>query len=103
MYSSWLAFAVEEYCLIRGDDAFAVECFEKLVDLYHRWEKKARHPCGLFWSNDDRDGMECSISGPGIRPTINAYMYGNAMAISRIATKAIKRNGRTCSPKKRLL
>lgn len=87
-YSSWLAFAVEEYCLIRGDDGFGIECLDRLVDLYHRWEQKALHPCGLFWANDDRDGMEFSISGPGLRPTINAYMYGNAMAISRIARKA---------------
>ena len=32
--------------------------------------------------------MEFSISGPGLRPTLNAYLYGDAMAISRMAERA---------------
>jgi hypothetical protein len=31
--------------------------------------------------------MECSISGPGIRPTLNSYMIGDAEAISRMAAR----------------
>ena len=86
-YSTWLASAVEDYCILRADEAFAAECLPELVGLYASWEKKALQPCGLFWSYDDRDGMEYSISGPGLRPTLNAYMYGDAMAISRMAAR----------------
>jgi hypothetical protein len=57
----------------------------KLVKNYEAWEKTHQDPDGLFWQIDDRDGMEDSISGNGYRPTINSYMYGDAVAISRIA------------------
>ncbi len=41
--------------------------------------------CGLFYQNDGRDGMEYSISGSGLRPTINSYMYADNIALSKIA------------------
>jgi hypothetical protein len=87
-YSAWLASAVEEYCTLRGDQAFGAACLDALIDLYRRWEEKALQPSGLFWSDDDRDAMEFSISGPGLRPTLNSYMYGDAMAIARMARSA---------------
>jgi len=87
-YSSWLPWAVEEYNTIRGDEAFAAGCLDQLVEMHILWEQRALQPCGLFWSDDDRDGMEYSISGPGLRPTLNAYMYGSAMAIHRMASRA---------------
>ncbi len=31
------------------------------------------------------DGMELSISGSGLRPTLNSYAYGDAVAIAKIA------------------
>ncbi len=87
-YSMWIASAVEDYCKLRGDKAFAIECLDALIGIYAKREELSLHSCGLFWSNDDRDGMEYSISGPGLRPTMNSYMYGDAMAISRIAALA---------------
>src|SRR5438309_12106423 len=47
---------------------------------------------GLFHQIDDRDGMEFSIGGSGYRATINSYMYGDAVAIARIAELAGKRD-----------
>ncbi|MEM9347994.1 MAG: discoidin domain-containing protein [Planctomycetota bacterium] len=47
-------------------------------------------PDGLFFQADDRDAMENSYGGHGRRPSINAYMYGDARAIAsmyRIAAK----------------
>ena len=45
---------------------------------------------GLFFNTDNRDGMELSIGGQGgkrqYRPTLNSYMYGDAVAIFKIAT-----------------
>lgn len=89
-YSMWFVSSFEEYLKLHPDEAFAEECFDKLVELFRDWEKKSLHSCGLYWSDDDRDGMEYSISGPGIRPTLNSYMYGDACAIARIAAKAGK-------------
>ena len=86
-YSMWLASAVEDYCTLRGDETFAQACLEPLTALYERREAQSLRACGLFWSDDDRDGMEYSISGPGLRPTLNAYMYGDAAAIARIAAR----------------
>ena len=87
-YSMWFASAVEDYCRLHSDYAFAAECLDALDALYTKREAMSLQPCGLFWSNDDRDGMEYSISGPGLRPTLNSYMYGDAMAISRMAALA---------------
>lgn len=84
-YSMWIASAIEDYCSLHDDAAFAAECLDALVLLYEKREARSMRPCGLLWSNDNRDGMEYSISGPGFRPTLNSYMYGDAMAISRMA------------------
>jgi hypothetical protein len=49
---------------------------------------------GLFWQFDVRDAMEESISGSrkdkNLRPSINSYMYGNALAIAKVADLAGK-------------
>ena len=87
-YSMWFASAIEAYLNLHPDDAFAAECLPKLIAWYEKREQKSLHACGLYWSQDGRDGMECSISGSGIRPTLNAYMYGDACAIARLARNA---------------
>ncbi len=50
----------------------------------------------MFWQEDVRDGMEEQISGgrrvQNERPTINSYMYGNAVALSKLAELAGKRD-----------
>ena len=84
-YSTWIADAVYQYCLVKGEFQLAVELLSELKENYGQWEKDHRHESGLFWSNDDRDAMEYSISGNGLRPTLNSYMYGDAMAIAKIA------------------
>lgn len=89
-YSMWLASAVEDYLTLHPDSVLMAECVDKLDRYFRQWEEKSLHSCGLYWSNDDRDGMEYSISGPGIRPTLNAYLYGDACAIARMAEKTCK-------------
>jgi len=61
-----------------------------LVANYEGWDQSNLHESGLFWSDDNRDGMEISISGPGLRPTLNSYLYADAKAIARIAHMAGK-------------
>lgn len=84
-YSSWLGDAIWQYCTVKGDFSLALELLEDFIADYREWEKTNRHESGLFWSNDDRDGGEFSISGSGLRPTLNSYMFGYANVIAKTA------------------
>lgn len=87
-YSSWFADAVLRYCEVAGRMELGVEVLDALAAIYRAREGTNLHRSGLFWSRDDRDAMECSISGDGLRPTLNSYAFGDARAISRIARLA---------------
>lgn len=86
-YSTWLATSVYEYCLTIGDFSLAMELLPELTANFISWEKSHKHESGLFWSYDDRDGGEHSISGSGLRPTLNSFMYADAVSISKIAAR----------------
>jgi len=91
-YSSWLAWALWQRALVTGDQAGLVARLDVLVDDYRRWETERLRSDGLFWQHDVWDAMEESISGSrkgrNVRPTINSYMFGNALAIAEIARQA---------------
>ena len=94
-YSFWAADAILQHALVRGDFSRAIDLLPELVANYEAWEENRLEPDGLFWQIDDRDGMEVSIGGKnhrgqGKRPTINSYMYGDAVAIAEIAERAGK-------------
>lgn len=84
-YSFWAADSLWARYEVTGDDHLIKELLPDLIDNYQAWERDHRDTDGLFWQTDDRDGMEVSIGGSGYRPTINSYLYGEAMAIARIA------------------
>ena len=84
-YSSWLADSVLAWSDVTGDYTPAKTWLPELLKNYESWERERYDAAsGLFWQNDNADG-EGSISGSGLRPTINSYMYGDALAIGRIA------------------
>ena len=87
-YSFWAADAIWARYLVHYDAATVKDLLPDLVKNYEAWERSRLGPNGLFWQIDDRDGMEISIGGSGYRPTINSYMYGDAMAIANIAELA---------------
>ncbi len=87
-YSFWAADSVYQLFLATGNRTFTISLLPALGKNYEAWERTHQDSNGLFWQIDDRDGMEDSISGNGYRPTINSYMYGDAIAISRIAEMA---------------
>jgi hypothetical protein len=87
-YSLWAADSVYQLYLATGDRAFAENLLPALEKNYQGWESSHQDENGLYWQIDDRDGMEYSISGTGYRPTINSYMYGDAIAIAQIAEMA---------------
>ena len=89
-YSTWLADAAYQRYLVNGDKDFILSILDDLVENDDLWEKRHLLENGLFWSWDGNDGMEWSISGSGARPTLNSYMYADALAISKIAELAGK-------------
>ncbi len=88
-FSGWVAAAVLDRTHARGDAGFATSYLDPLLADYRQWEDERLTSSGLFWQRDVSDGMEESGSGgrkvKNIRPSINSYMYGNAMAIAQIA------------------
>ncbi len=89
-FSSWAADAVYNRYLVTNDKGYAVALLPDLESDYRLWETEKKMPNGLFWQSDVKDGMEETISGgrkeKNARPTINSYMYGNAMALSKLAS-----------------
>lgn len=88
-YSSWNMDAIYNRYLVNGDKQFVLGLLPDLIEDYKNWELEKKSASGLFWQYDVRDAMEETISGgrkeKNARPSINAYMYGNAMAIANIA------------------
>lgn len=87
LYSFWAADAIVSACEITGNFRLAEELYEDLKKNYAAWEAEKGLENGLFYQIDDRDGMEYSAGGSGARPTINSYMYGDAVALSKIAKR----------------
>lgn len=93
-FSSWFTAAARDRYLVNGDKKFITRLLPDLVADYRAWETERQLPNGLFWQHDVKDAMEESISGSrtakNIRPTINSYMFGNAVAIAEVARLANK-------------
>ena len=93
LYSFWIADAIYARHLVTPNKDQLVEFLPLLIENYEAWEDGwncSRHRIGqrengLFYTLDDRDGAEMSIGGNGFRPTLNSYMYGDAVAIAKIA------------------
>ena len=96
VYSNWLGDAVYARYLVNQDQDFVKAQLDGLIANHEAYSKgdagtgrsRLVADVGLYWQIDSWDGMEHSIGGTGIRPTISSYMYGNAMAIARIAKLA---------------
>jgi len=87
-YSFWAANALWARYLVNMDKNLVTDLLDDLIINYKKWEIERLEPDGLFRQIDDRDGMEVSIGGSGKRATINSYMYGDAVAIAKIALLA---------------
>ncbi len=84
-YSFWAADSLWARYLVNGNAGLVKELLPDLIQNDQAWAKGNLSTNGLFWQIDDRDGMEMSIGGNGYRPTINSYMYGDAVAVANIA------------------
>lgn len=100
LYSTWLLDALWELSVHNNDFSFGVEHLDFMIRYYETFAEEHKTKSGLYWSFDDDDAMEYSISGgsglgensgkSGLRPTLNSYMAANARAISEFAKKAGK-------------
>ncbi|MBO5454639.1 MAG: hypothetical protein J6A69_11870 [Clostridia bacterium] len=94
-YSIWLIYAIHQMCLVTDDWDMGENFLEKICNYYTEWEKQHLLKNNMFWSVDDRDAMEYSVSGTtkdlrplkGIRPTLNSYMCADAWAIAEFAKR----------------
>lgn len=88
-YSSWIASSIWDRYLVDGRRDSMASLLPLLVWENNLWENH-RWADGLYWQYDVRDAMEETISGgrreKNARPSINSYMYGNAKAISNMAS-----------------
>jgi hypothetical protein len=98
-YSTWLADSVWATQMVHGDEAFAKDLLDDLKKNFAAWEARHYVPeVGLFWQTGHDDGMEFNINSrqtkdilrgaPSYRPSFNAYMYADAIAIAKIARLA---------------
>ncbi len=96
LYSSPIIHAIYMFSVHNNNYDFVCKNIDLLLNYYRTMEEEHKTACGLFWSIDNYDAMEYSISGTGedlkyqkgIRPTLNSYMAANAYAIACIAKKA---------------
>ena len=92
VYSTPALTAMYEFLLVTGNEELIKSCADKFETYFLAWERKHLTERGLYYSIDGYDAMEFSISGTtsdfkvlkGVRPTLNAYMYGDALALSAI-------------------
>jgi len=87
-YSFWISDSFIRYHMVHKDNSLLVDVLPDLIANFHEWEERRLDSSGLFWQYDGQDGMEVAIGGHGLRPTINTYMWADAVALSEIAAIA---------------
>ncbi|MEU0154527.1 MGH1-like glycoside hydrolase domain-containing protein [Micromonospora fulviviridis] len=98
-YSFWAATAAYQRAQVTGDFAFLQRLQDALIAQYRDWDNHFDPELGLYWQRPVWDAKELSPASYAssdhfggvhtFRPSINAYQYGDALAISAIA----RRNG----------
>ncbi|WP_201766227.1 MGH1-like glycoside hydrolase domain-containing protein [Leifsonia xyli] len=94
-YSFWIADSVLQRARITGDLRAATALLPALEKQWEGWAPQYDEATGLYRQVPVWDAMEYTASsyqsddpyhgGAGYRPTINAYQYGDALAISELA------------------
>jgi F5/8 type C domain len=100
-YSTWLADSAVAVDHVHPNHSLLVDLLPDLIRNYEGWEQRHFVPeVDLFWQTGHDDGMEFNIlsrqtqdilrGAPSYRPSFNAYMWADAMAIAHIARCAGK-------------
>ncbi len=99
-YSFWQANSLIEFTNVHPDIDWEEEVLPLVVERFNEWGDHKITGNILYWQADMKDGMEFTVGGMVLnksklkfsvnmtRPTINSYMYGDALAISEMAKKA---------------
>ncbi|RZL66214.1 MAG: glycogen debranching protein, partial [Rhodococcus sp. (in: high G+C Gram-positive bacteria)] len=105
-FSEGIAAATFDAYEANGDARFATKHLGTMRHIYNLWDDHYDQGKGLYFIEPLLDATEYTISsidasgaqdgfrgGDAFRPTINAYMYGNARAISRLSAMVGDRMG----------
>jgi hypothetical protein len=97
-FAEGIAEATYANFLARGDLKFAAKHLPAMRHIYNLWDDHFDFSKGLYWIEPLLDATEYTISsidasggkdgfrgGDAFRPSINAYQFGNARAISRLS------------------
>ena len=95
-YSNWYGDAMWATYLVLGDTGFIRTVLPHMKAQYAGWLAEHYDPAhGMFFWDGLHDGMEININSrltddeqtgaEGYRPTLNSYLYADALAISRAA------------------
>jgi hypothetical protein len=100
-FSEAISAAVYGRYLANGDKAFAIKNLEGMKRLYVLWTNRFDTAKGMYFIEPLLDATEYTIAsidasggqdgfrgGDAFRPTINSFMFGNAMAISKLSALA---------------
>lgn len=100
-FSEAVAAAAYDRYLVNGDRAFAIKNLDSMAHIFQLWTNRYDAAKGLYSIEPILDATEYTISsidtsggkdgflhGDAFRPTINSFMFANAMAISKLATLA---------------
>ena len=93
--------AMYNYCKLTANEQYLIANADAFEKYFLFWEETHSTGNGLYWSIDDREGTEYTISGTtpelkmlkGFRPLMNACMYADARSLANIWALA-------CNPEK---
>lgn len=94
-YSNWYASGLWQIHEVHGDNQWITSMLPYMEEQYQGWLAENFDPDhGLFFKSGHDDGMEININSrqltdnwvvEGYRPTLNAYIYGDLMAMAQTA------------------
>lgn len=97
-FTDYMADSVWQRYLVDGDASSITTHLSAMVNLYNQWKDSFDTNKGLYWREPLYDATEYTISsidasggkdgfggGYAFRPTINSYMWANAIAIANVA------------------
>lgn len=84
LYSFPIVDSVFSLSKVTGDISLALNLYPYFKDIHSAWDDH-KTESGMYTQKCDRDGMEYSVSGDGLRPTLNSYMYADKVALAELA------------------
>ena len=84
--------AMYNFCISTANEDFLRDNANAFEKYFLTWEENHITKSGLYWSIDDREGTEFTISGTtpdmvrlkGLRPLFNSCMYSDALHLAKI-------------------